>query len=202
MPFRLLLPPLLPLLRPRLDILPHRLRPVIPPPLPLPRLLRRLPIRTAGDMMTVLIDTREQRPWSFPPDIATEIATIQTGDYALKGDEKNFAIERKSADDFIGTISVGWHRFCREINRMDAAGFAAKVIIVETDFYTFCYANGVNGEIIPPDHEHTRCCPGFIMRRIAELTMRGVSVLFAGNANFASALALKILSEREKEICR
>ncbi len=152
--------------------------------------------------MTILIDTREQRPWSFPPNIQTEISTIQTGDYALKGDEKNFAIERKSADDFIGTISVGWHRFCREINRMDAAGFAAKVVIVETDFSTFCFSLGANGFVLPPDHEHTRCSPGFVMRRIAELTMRGVAVIFAGNANQASALALRILIEREKETCK
>ncbi|MBE6380062.1 MAG: hypothetical protein E7047_03950 [Lentisphaerae bacterium] len=148
--------------------------------------------------MTIIIDTREQRPWSFPPNIDVEVATLRTGDYALKGDD-HFAIERKSADDFIGTISVGWHRFCRELNRMDEAKFTAKVVIVESDFVTFCFTLGANGAILPPDHEHTRCTPAFVMRRIAELTMRGVAVIFAGNAEYASALALRIFFEREKE---
>ncbi|MBQ9502873.1 MAG: hypothetical protein IJU70_12000 [Lentisphaeria bacterium] len=148
--------------------------------------------------MTVIIDTREQRPWSFPPHISVEVGTLRTGDYALKGDDR-FAIERKSADDFVGTVSLGWHRFVRELNRMDAAGFAAKVIVVESDFETFCFRIR-QGEIIPPDHEHTRCTPQFLIKRIAELTMRGVAVLFAGNAELASAVALRIFTERARLI--
>jgi len=148
--------------------------------------------------MVIVIDTREQRPWSFPPHIEVEIGTLRTGDYALKNDE-HFAIERKSADDFVGTVSLGWHRFVKELNRMDAANFAAKVIIVETDFETFCFRIR-QGAIIPPDHEHTRCTPQFLMKRIAELTMRGISVIFAGNAELASAIALRLFFERERKL--
>ena len=148
--------------------------------------------------MVIVIDTREQRPWSFPPHIEVEIGTLRTGDYALKNDE-HFAIERKSADDFVGTVSLGWHRFVKELNRMDAANFAAKVVIVETDFETFCFRIR-QGAIIPPDHEHTRCTPQFLMKRIAELTMRGISVIFAGNAELASAIALRIFFERERRL--
>lgn len=146
--------------------------------------------------MIIIIDTREQRPWSFPPHISVEVGTLRTGDYALKGDD-HFAIERKSADDFVGTVSLGWHRFVKELNRMDDANFAAKVVIVETDFETFCFRIR-QGEILPPDHEHTRCTPAFLMKRIAELTMRGISVIFAGNAELGSAIALRIFIEREK----
>ena len=148
--------------------------------------------------MVVTIDTREQRPWSFPPHIDVELGTLRTGDYALKGDDR-FAIERKSADDFVGTVSIGWHRFVKELNRMDAAGFAAKVIVVEGDFETFCFRDR-QGEIVPPDHEHVRCTPQFLMKRIAELTMRGVAVIFAGDAELASAIALRLLFEREKQL--
>ena len=148
--------------------------------------------------MKITIDTREQRPWSFPPFIEIEIGTLRTGDYAISGDS-GFAIERKSADDFAGTISTGWHRFVRELNRMDEAQFAAKVIIVESDFETFCYRTR-QGEILPPNHEHTRITPQFVMKRIAQLTMRGVSVLFAGNAELGSAIALRLFYEREEMI--
>lgn len=148
--------------------------------------------------MVIVIDTREQRPWSFPPHIETEIGTLNTGDYALR-DDRQFAIERKSADDFVGTVSIGWCRFVKELNRMDAGKFAAKVIIVEGDFSSFCFRYR-QGMILPPDHEHTMVSPQFLMKRIAELTMRNVSVLFAGSADLASALALRVFIEREKTL--
>lgn len=148
--------------------------------------------------MVIVIDTREQRPWSFPPDIEVEYGTLRTGDYAIKGDP-GFAIERKSGDDFIGTLSSGWPRFCRELNRMDEAGFPAKVIVVECDFEKFCYRIQ-QGRIIPPDHEHVRLTPQFVMKRIAQLTMRNVSVIFAGNAEYGAAIALRIFYERMERI--
>ena len=57
-----------------------------------------------------------------------------------------------------------------------------------------------SGIILPPDHEHTRCTPQFVMKRIAELTMRNVSVLFAGNAELASAIAFRIFIERQTKL--
>ena len=149
--------------------------------------------------MVIVIDTREQRPWSFPPHIDVETGTLHTGDYAIKGDEANFAVERKSGDDFVATVSSGWPRFCREIKRMEEARFAAKAVIVETDFETFCYRIR-QGVILPPDHEHIRCTPQFLMKRIAQLTMRGVSVIFAGNADYGSAIALRLFYERAEQI--
>lgn len=149
-------------------------------------------------MRPIVIDTREQTPWSFPPHVPVVVGTLKNGDYALQGD-KNFSIERKSAGDFLGTISSGWGRFCRELNRMDEAAYPVKVIIVEGDLSLFTF--GGNGEnLIPPAHEHFLCSPQFIFKRIAELTMRKASVLFAGDAELASALALRILIEREKEL--
>ena len=148
--------------------------------------------------MTIIIDTREQRPWSFPAFVDTEVGTLRTGDYALKGDT-GFAIERKSKDDFAGTISTGWARFCRELKRMDDAGFPAKVIIVEADLFEFCFTT-VGWDVEAPFHEHILLQPQFIMKRIAELTMRGCAVLFCGNADLASNVALKLFIEREKTI--
>ena len=148
----------------------------------------------------IVIDTREQTPWSFPEWVTVSLGSLKTADYALSGDD-GFAIERKSADDFAGTMSTGWPRFCRELSRMDEAGFPAKVIIVETDFETLCFRTR-NGEVIPPSHGHVRLSPQFIMKRIGQLTMRGCGVLFAGDAGLASALALRILIERQEQLNR
>lgn len=147
--------------------------------------------------MEIVIDTREQRPWGFPPHVFVSIGTLKSGDYALKDDEEHFAIERKSGADFLGTISTGWPRFCQELKRMES--FPARVIVVESDFETFCYRTG-QGQIIPPDHEHYKVTPQFVMKRIAELTMKRISVIFAGNAEYGSAIALRIFIERQRFI--
>ena len=67
-------------------------------------------------MMEIVIDSREQQPWHFSPELVrVSRGTVRTGDYCVKGD-RLFAIERKSLNDFVGTISTGWERFQREIS--------------------------------------------------------------------------------------
>jgi len=158
--------------------------------------------------MRIVIDTREQAPWAWAPsDAVTEIRALTAGDYALaddcervKGRETlavRFAIERKSLDDFLGTISVGWDRFQRELVRMES--FPARVVIVEGDFSACCFAQG-EGCVIPPPHNHPALRPAFVARRIAELTMMGVKVLMAGDSQLAAGLAYRIF-RRRAEAC-
>lgn len=152
-----------------------------------------------SDVLHIVIDTREQMPWSFDPSHAlTRVGTLRTGDYALAGDE-GFAIERKSLEDFLGTVATGWERFSRELERMQDAKFPARVVIVEGDAESVFFHESDNG-IQAPRHNHPRLSPGFITKRIAELTMMGVTVLFAGRPEYASALAYRILKERHNAI--
>jgi hypothetical protein len=59
-----------------------------------------------------------------------------------------------------------------------------------------------DGEIIPPPHNHPGLRPSFVARRISELTMQGVSVLFAGDAALASGLAYRVFRRRaEAALC-
>ncbi len=153
--------------------------------------------RNSMKRLVIIQDTREQTPWSFCPSQAVvKVGTLKTGDYCIDGDP-HFAIERKSLDDFLGTIGTGWPRFCKELKRMEEAEFVAKVIIVEGDFARTCFGmDTVTGEVINPTHNHQNLTPQFIAKRIAQLTMRGVSVLFAGNAEFSAGLAISIFKER------
>jgi hypothetical protein len=154
--------------------------------------------------LRIVIDTREQSPWAWDPsDAVTEVRALVAGDYALASDCEpvrgreslavRFAVERKSLDDFLGTISAGWDRFQRELDRMSA--FPARVVIVEGNFSECCFSGG-EGCVIPPPHNHPALRPCFVGRRIAELTMMGVSVLFAGNADLASGLAYRVFRRR------
>lgn len=147
--------------------------------------------------MIIIQDTREQTPWAFPEWVTVKIGTLKTGDYAIEGDENNFAIERKELNDYLGSISTGWDRFQREMQR--ARMFCARIIIVEGKFSECCYIEQ-SGEIIPPQHDHYTLQPQFIIKRTAELLLRGVCVLFAENAYLASAAAYAIFKERNNAI--
>ena len=150
-------------------------------------------------MLRIIIDTREQLPLHFEPwDAETSIGTLRQGDYALHGDTQ-FAIERKSLEDFLGTISSGWERFLREIGRMDAHAFIAMPILIEGDFESVCFTE-FEGRTVPPRHRHHNLSPKFICKRIAELTLLGCAPLFASNAGYASALALAMFRLRSEMI--
>jgi len=138
--------------------------------------------------LRIVIDTREQRAWYFPEEVATvRRGTLPTGDYALEGDTK-FAIERKSLDDFLGTISSGWGRFESELARM--IGWVAKVIIVE----------GTMLDVLQGRHNHPVLTLGFVAKRLATLTLSGVSVIFAGDNIMGAGLAWAILAQRNKDL--
>lgn len=138
--------------------------------------------------LSIVIDTREKQPFAFPSHLAeVKRETLKAGDYALDGDTQ-FAVERKSLNDFVGTISSGWERFLKQLMRMSK--HIARVIIVE----------GSLVEIIEARYNHPRIVPAFVLKRIAELTICGVSILFADNPITAAGLCYMILKERKKEI--
>jgi len=140
--------------------------------------------------MVIVIDNREQKPWSFPPEAATLVrGTLKAGDYALEGDE-HFAIERKSLDDLAGTLSTGWDRFKRELFRMSENGFPARIVIVEGTWW----------DIMEHRYNHPRVLPRFLRKRLAQLAMMGVQVLYAGDCHMAAGMAWVILREREKNL--
>jgi hypothetical protein len=157
--------------------------------------------RDIREPLRVVIDTREQSPWAWPlSDVVCRFAGLSAGDYALESDTEpvrgrellavRFAVERKSLSDWAGTISTGWERFQREIERM--AAFPARVVIVEGDFEQCCFLD----DGTPPQHGHPMIEPAFVCRRVAELSMMGVSVLFAGRADYAAALAYRVFLRR------
>lgn len=150
--------------------------------------------------MHIVIDTREQQPWTFPEGVETSVGTVRQGDYALAGDNA-FSIERKSLADFRNTVVRGWDRFRREMLRMDMAGFAQKVIIVEGDFADYCFKEIPDGIEEPAAGIDEAFTPQLASRRVAELTIfHRASVLFARDEGIAAALAFQILLQRQIQL--
>lgn len=88
---------------------------------------------------TVLVDHREQLPYSFsdlPPKAAwrgrlcvpIERTHLVTGDYTIRGLEDRLALERKSLADLYGTIGQARERFEAELERLNQMTFAAVIV--------------------------------------------------------------------------
>ena len=137
----------------------------------------------------IVVDDRERQPWGFGDLAEVSRGRLPTGDYALEGD-LGFAIERKSLDDYIGTISSGWQNFRAELERMKRAGFPARAVIVEADW----------SDVVKGAYNHPEIKPPFILKRTGELIYSGVCVCFASNPTTAAGLAWKILAVRGKDI--
>lgn len=99
---------------------------------------------------TILIDTREQKPYSFEGyPVETKDVKLETGDYAVQEPGyygKNgmyippFAVERKAKSDFLNSITHERDRFERELVRAD--GWDAPMpIVIEAPWLDFKQGN-------------------------------------------------------------
>lgn len=95
----------------------------------------------SSELCPIVVDTREQKPWVFDPATTTTTSrALSSGDYSVAGLEEVVAIERKSLDDFVGSISTGRERFLREIVRLRQ--YEYKAVVVEAtlqDVAAHCY---------------------------------------------------------------
>ena len=85
----------------------------------------------------IVVDTREQRPFTFTgasiyEGTVVEAGALNVGDYSVKGLEHLVSVERKALPDLIQCLSGSRERFERELER--ARGLEAFAVIVEADF--------------------------------------------------------------------
>jgi len=79
----------------------------------------------------ILVDTREQKPLNFINP--TKMLKLDCGDYTVGGDNfSNTFVDRKSAADFIGTMSRDLERFKREVERCASVGGYLFVVVDAT----------------------------------------------------------------------
>ena len=83
----------------------------------------------------IIIDTREQKPYRFPPSQGTIKRALAAGDYSLSGHEKEITIERKTKQDAYGTLIVGRDRFMRELDK--TVGMDRVYVLIECSLKEF-----------------------------------------------------------------
>jgi len=88
---------------------------------------RRMPSKPSD--LRIVVDTREQEPYTFPVDGITTIRRkLEAGDYSLEGYEDRVAVERKSLDDFVSTVIRHRRRFHAELRIMQQMEMACVVV--------------------------------------------------------------------------
>lgn len=76
------------------------------------------PAPAAATPLTLVVDSREQAPYSFAGVAPVVVAALPAGDYSILGHEQRFAVERKSLADLFGTVIGDRDRFERELSRL------------------------------------------------------------------------------------
>lgn len=129
-----------------------------------------------------IIDTREQQALS----IDGIRAKLNVGDYGLIP-EKDIGvyIERKSLADFIGTLSLGYDRFVREIERAKEVG-AYLVILVECPL----------SEALQHKPKHSMVNMAHVFKNLRDILSRSkhVQALFVGDRDEAAESVRVLLS--------
>lgn len=140
---------------------------------------------------TIIVDTREQQPWSF--DHYTKAnRKLDTGDYSVEGLENVLAIERKKSINEIANNIVE-SRFKDVISRL--SGVKYSYILLEFDLENvLSYPIGSS----LPKHmwDKVKISPSFIMKHILEWQMfHNIKVIFCGSASNAEQMAEYIMNK-------
>ena len=114
----------------------------------------------------IYIDTREKKPLRFK-DVETETRTLKFGDYAFSDEAASCKcyIERKSTSDFIGTLSGGYDRSCKEIERAQQANAGFVILVEET------LNNCLSFNYLPHVYKKgTRVTPEYLFHNVRKLS--------------------------------
>jgi len=104
----------------------------------------------AATKVMVVVDTREQQPYTFDPAHVTIVRrALPAGDYSLEGYEGAMAIERKSLEDFVASAITHRERFGRELRAL--AEYDLGCIVVEgslEDVLSHRYRSGAHASSV------------------------------------------------------
>ena len=90
-----------------------------------------LPAKFSSDFVTVIVDTREQKPVDVSP-LKSIRGTVPFGDYTIRGLEDYVGIERKGLQDLVQCVGRERTRFEKCLHRLQ--GLDVKAIVVEASW--------------------------------------------------------------------
>lgn len=165
------------------------------------RFIRSADGRSYVTPFTVVIDTREQLPFSFagirtdavqgrlPVAVQTVRYGLTSGDYSLAGFERQVALERKSLADLFSTLGQNRLRFQDELDRLQSYDLAA--VVCEQDWEDVL--------LRPPERSQLR--PKTVFRSVVAWQLRYPKVhwWFCPGRDFAEAVTFRLLERFWRE---
>lgn len=159
--------------------------------------------RVVQSPFTIIVDTREQAPWSFDQltlwqtaaeggariAVRTERGTLTSGDYSIAGMQDRIAIERKSLADLYGTLGKGRARFEAELERLSRLEWAA--VIIESGWHGI--ARGPEAPTTMQPRSVAASILAFMQR------MPSIAWLTAGSRDMAATLGFRLLERFFKD---
>jgi len=139
-------------------------------------------------MLTIIIDTREQIPYTFTTQSMRQ--KLLAGDYSLAGLETQVAVERKSLADFVHTVTKNRMRFYHELEKL--ASYEAACIVVEANFHDL-----INGSY--PGGIHPNALIGTVISLIVDFK---IPVYFCSDRQAACRFVEEYLTRYYKKVER
>jgi hypothetical protein len=146
------------------------------------------------DTFTIIIDTREQKPWVFE-NYTTANLKLDTGDYSIQGLENIVAIERKRNVAEIAH-NITENRFEDVIERLSKI----KYPFILLEFNLQSVLQYPIGSTIPKRlWNKIRITPNFIIKHLLDLQIEhNINIMFCGDSDNAKQIALSILKRIHK----
>lgn len=149
---------------------------------------------TKDTEFTIIVDTREQHPWSFDDHLVAN-KKLDTGDYSIEGMENLLCIERKNGIAEIAN-NMTESRFVDVIERMKS--YKHSYILIECDYDQMMHYP-IGSDVPKRLWKQIKISPAFIMKFLTELSVyHGIHVIFCGNPSWAEKTALSIMKRVHK----
>ena len=139
----------------------------------------KLPAALKPETIIALVDSREKQPLDLSP-LRSEVATLSTGDYSVRGLEHLVAVERKSLSDLLGCVGQHRDRFERELDRLRA--YPSRLLLIEASW----------GDIEAGQWQN-RITSSQVTGSLLAWIEGGTPILMAGNHERAGRFAAKFL---------
>ncbi len=135
---------------------------------------------------TILIDSREQRPYEF--QVPSKVEALPTGDYSLEGLELSIAVERKELNDLIGCLTTDRGRFEKELLRGRALDF-------------FCLVIESSLSDIAKGHYRSKMNPAAAVQSLMAFSIRyRLPIFFCETRNHAQRITESLLLKYAREV--
>ena len=143
--------------------------------------------RNSATAPVIVIDSREQLPYTFGGRVETVRLGLETGDYSLLGHESTIVVERKSLPDYVQSLTAGRARFLRECERLQAMPIRA--IVVEGSF----------DDIVNARYDSLATPQSIIGSTIKLITDYGLPVVLAGCRAYAERFVERFLTRHHEK---